>query len=595
MPMAAPIRGSVWGKLLVPATVVALLFCATGPVGDPDLGWHMVHGEHFLRTFERPTHAVFSSMPADPPMMSNDWLGGLVYALAYRGLGFAGIVWVRLAAVAAVCLLLVLAARRAGLSRGPTALFLLLVVVPCSFRLFVERPFLIAYPCLLFFALLAPRAAFSWRLVAALVALQGVWTQIHGCAVLGPLIAGAVLVGVLLGRIRPALFHVATPGDGAAAPLAPALILFLSSGAALFSGPLGRGTPRLFHGVASDLVQLAQVTPEWSRPTLDLLVHQLPVVGIGLLVLACLVVGGEALRRGSRPAPALLMVLGTGLLATRSVRFLPEAILVASPLVAGAIGVLASRLGEKRSAAIVGALALPVLVSFAVRLATDGVERPAFRARRAWYPAAAARSLAQAPPGVVGNTLEFGGFLLHELGPRVRPYVDGRIIVAYPISRLLEQGAALASPAQLDAFARKEGLVGFVLAYPDAAACRAFDAASWALVQLDDVSVTFLRRDLADPGWLAAHELTSLDPRNPFQSIAKAVAAGQVTAIEADLGRAEALTGDRFLLLALRARLAALTGDPRAASLREQALAAFPGRESLRFAQVEPQQVLDAL
>jgi hypothetical protein len=555
----------------------------------------MVHGEHFLRTFERPTHAIWSSMPADPPMMSNDWLGGLVYALGYRALGFAGIVWVRLAAVAAVCLLLVLAARRAGLARGPTAVFLLLVVVPCSFRLFVERPFLIAYPCLLTCALLAPRAAFSWRLVAALIALQVVWTQIHGCAVLGPLIAGAVLAGVLLARFRPALFHVAAPDDGANAPLAPALTLLLGTSAALFSGPLGLGTPRLFHSVASDLGPLAAVTPEWSPPTLDLLAHQLPVVGIGLLVLVGLVVGGEALRRGSRPAPALLMVLGTGLLATRTVRFLPEAILIAAPLVAGAIHVLASRLGEKRSAAIVGALALPVLVSFAVRLATDGAERPAFRARRAWYPAAAARALAQAPPGVVGNTLEFGGYLLHELGPRTRPYVDGRIIVAYPIARLLEQGAALASPAKLDAFARKEGLVGFVLAYPDSVACRAFEASRWALVQLDDVSVTFLRRDLADPGWLAAHELTRLDPRSPFQSIARAVEAGQAAAIESDLGRAEALTGDRFLLLAFRARLAALTGDPRAAALREAALEAFPGKESLRFAQVEARQVLDAL
>ena len=35
------------------------------------------------------------------------------------------------------------------------------------------------------------------------------------------------------------------------------------------------------------------------------------------------------------------------------------------------------------------------------------------------------------------NRFEFGGYLHHALAPRVRPYVDGRMVSAYPVSHLV--------------------------------------------------------------------------------------------------------------------------------------------------------------
>src|SRR5262249_6885350 len=105
--------------------------------------------------------------------------------------------------VAAIAALLILALRRDGARVLSAAVLVLLIAGGCGFRLFIERAYLFGDVALvLFLAVLFTVEWSSRRSVAALVAIQIVWTRLHGSAMLGPLLALAFVLAAALERAR---------------------------------------------------------------------------------------------------------------------------------------------------------------------------------------------------------------------------------------------------------------------------------------------------------------------------------------------------------------------------------------------------------
>jgi hypothetical protein len=577
----------LFGVLLV---LVVLVFSV--PVADPDLGWQMAIGRDVLDQREVPRQALYTSLPHDPPIAVNDWLGGTLFELSYRALGFAGIVLVRVLAIVALTALLLI------VTRGPPAwlgvILTLVAIAGASFRLIAERPQLFGYLCeILAVALLCSSWAYSRRGLFFFGLLQILWTQFHGSSLLGPPLGVAALAAAALARLRPQRF---TATRAAQRPsLLFAALLPLVAIVGLCMGPMGPSVLFSFlpfDQAVWDHLAARSVVREWMAPTPGVLFAVLPAAGPALVAMIGIYAAALFTSR-IRQLRALEIALLVGFLALalRAVRFVPDFLLVAPILVIPAVREALPR-WNRRLAALVGAPILACLVAFAFQLATDPAPRLAFRARSAWFPQGAVAALHQAGEGVVCNSFEFGGYLHYFLAPRVRPYVDGRLVSAYPLDHLLEWTDAASGPEAMVAFAARHHLIGCVIAYPDPRMAALFPRQHWGLVQIDDVSATFLRRDQLG----ALQPLDAIDPINPWRSISAAARSPAVRArLEADLDRAEALTADRFLLTAIRARLALALGQTdRAAELTKLARDRFPGRESYRYSRLSAEQVLDA-
>ena len=122
------------------------------------------------------------------------------------------------------------------------------------------------------------------------------------------------------------------------------------------------------------------------------------------------------------------------------------------------------------------------------------------------------------PPsgGRVVNSYDFGGWMVHELGPEWRIFVDGRYFVYG--EAVVEEYLSLrdAAPGTRERLALREAEWLF-LRYPAADGYQALAGVArtwpeWALVHWDDQALVYARRDRVDAAWLVRHEYRTVDP-----------------------------------------------------------------------------------
>lgn len=561
--------------------------------GDPDLGWRVVIGRYVLETGSIPSHAVRAAVPEGVRWGVNDWVGEVIFALVYDRFGIPGAAVTRIVAITLLGLLSFFGARRRSSSILAAAFTTLLMLSGADFRFGAARSFLFGYLFLAGFVAFVSvtRKWTPLRLLAAF-AIQVAWTQTHGNAILGPIITGALLTSALLATVAPRRLSTWTLDD----PPPQVSRLALLFGCVLVgacTGHLGvnfvlqAADPGHTAWMAADLQNAEFV--EWRPTTAELIFGEYPRVGFSAFTLGSLGVWGAV----SRPRIALFelfLVAGMAVIGMAAIRFWPEALIVMALIAARPVAELARKRSEThRTAILAGAVACAALV-WSAGVALDRLPRFAFRARHAWYPDAAVRAMRDVPPGLVCNSFNLGGYLLMEL-PNHQTYIDGRLISIYSPEHYRAQMKALRSPSLMRAFAEENDVVACVISYPGPKEITAFDSETWALIQVDDVSASFVRRSKVTSKWLDAHELRTLDPRHPFDQIAAAAEDDALAAaLKQDLERALALTEDRFLLTMWQSKLARARGDTvEADRLRAEAGRIFPGPESMRMSFLSPE------
>ena len=400
--------------LVVPVAIGALFGAASTrlPVGDSDVFWHLVVGRQVLAgSIALPESLAGLSWTAPGYAGSSDqWLGQALWALAYDGAAWRGVVALRAVAIALLVGLIVYAALAERPTRPLGAVLAALPAIGLSRFVWTERPELFGFVCFaLLVVLLRAGRGGSDRALYWIPPLIIVWANLHGSFALGAVLAVLVAIeGALAQPARRRIYGAAAIGAAIATLLTPANV--------------GAWTAPGFH-----LLHPPREIQEWSVPD----VTTLPGAIFAIAILATLGTALLSRRHAGPDAVALLPVLFVSLIATRQ---MPLFVIAAAPYLAAfggdALAALAAlvRLPQVRLSAVarppgrvVDRLALGVAAIVLSAAAVTGTDRPDLAA----FPVAALGAL-RPGPGLL-NEYDWGGYLIWA-APGTPVFVDGRLI-----------------------------------------------------------------------------------------------------------------------------------------------------------------------
>jgi hypothetical protein len=400
------------------------------PVWDSDFWWHIASGrailQHGLPSAD--PFGVFAAVDSvrNDTVLKGQWLGQVVLYGLYAAGGVNAVVTFRVLVLLTGLGLLLWRCRRLAVGWWPTALLLALAAVSIG-DFGGERPQLLSFlfACLFFFAV--DRAEHDSRWLFALPLISLPWANSHG---------GVLLAVALLGLwVTLKLFDANSTGRDRRRWLLALAAVVLAS----LATPNGLQTYYYLFDLEGSVLQ--------SRTSEYASVFQLYTLGQwwsqawALLFYVVALVGCVGLYRQRAWRP-LAVTLFLGLISASSVRYFIFFLLLASPYIAlGLQALLEKKLpgagSERRVPVMANVLLAVAMITVLLWGAWRGeLFRGGFYA--AAYPVAIADFMQRSlPPGAQGqqpprvfNTLEWGGYLLWRLAPRVQLYIDGRMLDA---------------------------------------------------------------------------------------------------------------------------------------------------------------------
>jgi hypothetical protein len=401
-----------------------------------DIWLHLRLAEDFLRQHQWPTVDIYSATAAGRPFVAHEWLSGLIFLGVHELLGPVGLSLFQ-ALLAASCMVLLWLALPPAIRRKWLALALVApAMYVVSFRAEL-RPhvFSLVGVAALIAGLEAWRRTGRALVLAWALPVQVLWTNLHGEALYAPGLMGAVALAVSVMARWP------TPGNWGEVRVMGrrdvVLLWTLTLGMLMASllNPYGLQFFRLGVQMLMGEASMKGAIAEWRGP-FDPAHTGIPAVWLwGLLSLAawaCVL-----LRWRTRPLlDVTLLSIGT-FLSVRSVRFIPEMVVIALPILARSL-----LMGEQKKrfrlstlrpgwGLAVGLLAIGFVwrEGYFIRSA-----RPvALGFRQTGSKEAVAFLKASGAAGTVFNEINDGALIIHELYPLVRPVVDCRIDIYGPL------------------------------------------------------------------------------------------------------------------------------------------------------------------
>jgi len=444
----------------------ALVLFDARALNDGDTYWHIATGDWILDHARVPHVDVFSNSTAGAPWVAQEWLSEVLMALARRAAGWAGVVVLFAAAIAAAAWLIV---RRMSLAIGGVTLALASVLVfACMGGSLLARPHLLALPVLLVWTLSLMSAREKNRappIVLALLML--VWANLHGGFVLGFAVAAAFGSEALLEARQDRGKVVRDWGLFGAASLLAALVT-----------PHGL-TGLIYPFQVMTMTSLPGIT-EWRAAD-----FAKPTAFEAALLITLFV----CLWRGVRvPILRLLLLLGLLHLALQHSRHqlvlaALAPLILAEPL-AVALGHAPAR--ARLNPGLLAASAAAAIGLLAVRLAL-----PVVRVDGLNSPVAAVASL---PPQLlrqpVLNEYGFGGYLIFQ---GARPFIDGRSDMYGDAFTGRYFAAETAGQADLDRFLDRHGVAWTIFAPSNPIVATLDGDRGWRRIHTDATAVVHQR------------------------------------------------------------------------------------------------------
>ena len=497
---------SLIGSLVV--FVLILSFCN---IRSLDLWWHLKTGQWIWQEHSIPHADPFSHSAAGQPWISHEWLFGSLSYLAYTGGGVPGLVSAKALLIAVLFVLAALTARARGASPGMTFLVLAACYAISRFR-FTERPELFSTPFAVAFLLAHQLSRRRKWLLMALPGLQFLWVNIHG----GTALLGWALAGTLL---LDRTWELQREGVSANSLLRhPGLRSHLISSAGIlvlsFASP--HGAKALFYGLLRSESPLDnkefQSLMEIVRSGVDLSV----VLFVGFATL--LIVFGFTRPQTFKFYEWVLLPLLL-LLTVVFFRFRPLFVFLLAPS-------LAFQLSGCPWLARVRWW-MPSLAAVLLLARVTVLERDAYFYRfgaaihNGVFPVEATDFVKKAGiSGKMFNTYGIGGYLIWELWPKWKVFIDGREDVYLRAGVLQDYLAGFIDRQHWQALVGKYGIDFALVRYPESPARRpdqsletlAFERQEWALVYFDDIVVIYVRRNGKNDSVIQRHEIRTVQP-----------------------------------------------------------------------------------
>jgi hypothetical protein len=414
--------------LLAAAMLLAAVPCLD-VLSDPDVWWHLRSGRWILDHLAISPTELYSSTARGVAWTPHEWLSEVLFALVASA---GGLLLVALVMAAVAWSGLWACAMRAR-DRGAGSLAVgaaLLLGARAAEPVLGTRPQVATFALTAWTLLIAERhLARGGRVRWLLPPLVALWANLHA-GFLGGVAVLAVVVGVEAVKVRLRL--------RGAAPASRVRQLGVAVGVAAAAACLNPAGPRLYaYAISTSSTVKAKPIVEWMAPNL----HDPGLWPFAALAVstAALVVLGRRIDLRDRVLAAAAIV--AAFLAVRNIALL---VVIALPAWTAAVDVAAAALlarrrrhdrrparGRPATPATILAGALIVLCG-AFGLGA-GVARAASDASPAGvaavYPSCAVAALQRAPEGTnVFAAYGDGGYLIHELWPRVRVYEYGELV-----------------------------------------------------------------------------------------------------------------------------------------------------------------------
>lgn len=507
-------------RSLLVAAASSLAAASTGlqAAADGDIWWHLAAGREMVARGGLLFSDPFSSGAAGRDWVDVHWLFQLAAYAAHAGLGLAGLVWVKCALIAVGASLLYFAVepRRGSWARGVLVTSLLAGLLVAR-SLLLARPVIGTLVMLAFFFLQLERFRRDgrWRHLVTLPLAQVVWANFQGLSALGPFVVGSYALGALgwasLGETRAWPFAREARALSRSAKQHARWLLAALAGCVLATAV----TPFGARGALLPALLLRRLLPGEGQVFAQHVAENLPPFELerlsggefwhlkwylGLLGLSVLVAGRRLLLSH---ASLLLGFVGLALLSNRNVLLLYW---VGAPILAMNLAPALRRavVSRFRHTGVRVATAGNIGVFFALACvsAVAAAREPAFSEPSPFrVPAESARRLAALPVG--GDVFaadHYGGYLIWQLYPRFRPYIDTRLVLR-SADEFSEYLRIADEPERFDDFQarRRFSYVVLPVSFPDRyqrLLGHLYRSPDWKLLFTDGSEVLFGRRDL---------------------------------------------------------------------------------------------------
>ena len=501
------------------ALVLALGAASTGlqPSADGDVWWHLAAGREMVARGGLLFSDPFSVSAQARPWVDVHWLFQLAAYAIHQWLGLGGLVLAKcgLIGLGAGLLYFALEARRGAWTRG-VMVTLLLAGLLAARSLLLVRPVIGTLVLLAFFVFELERFRRDgrWARLLLLPIAQILWANFQGLSALGPFVVGAYAVGALgeagLGHRRawpfaPEASKTLTPWIRARGLVAATTACLL----ALCATPFG------LRGATLPAVLLGRLLPGDHQVFAQQVAENLPPFELErlsggefwhfkwslLLLAASVAVAGRRLRLSHA-----LLLLGFGGLALMSNRNVLLFYWVGAPICAINVAPALRRLAVSRFRASGQrvALALNALVVTGLLLisASSAAQESALAEPSPFrVPVASVQRLASLPHGGDVFTADHhGGYVIWQLYPRFRPYIDTRLVLR-TADEFAEYLRLADEPERFDAFQERHRFSYVILpvTFPERyqrLISHLYTSADWKLLFTDGAEVLFGRRDL---------------------------------------------------------------------------------------------------
>jgi hypothetical protein len=420
-------------RMLLFVLMTLLFMVAVRPITDPDFWWHLRTGQHILETRTIPHADIFSSIFFGKEWVAHEWLSEVLMYLVQRAFGYGGlVVTFALVIMAALWITYRRCARVSG--HVYVAGFALLLGALASAPTWGVRPqiFSLLFASIFLAVLDAYAREGKERGVLFLVPLMVLWVNMHAGFALGIALIALTVAGLALNEwlaregaerqfVWPRVCRLCL-----VLLLCLAVVALNPNGLRIYSYP--------FETLTSQAMM--KYIQEWFSPDF----HELMFLPTALLIFGTLAAMALSEKR-PRPGQVLLLA-ATGYAALRSGRNIPFFAMVAMPLLAeqGWNWTTSLRVGqwlrvtEKREEGAGARLKLALnltllfvmpltLCVMRVKQVTSGRESD----ERKNFPVGAVEFIREHEiPQPIYNEYGWGGYLVSNLYPQYRVYIDGR-------------------------------------------------------------------------------------------------------------------------------------------------------------------------
>jgi len=448
---------------------------------DPDLWWHLKAGRDIIDTRSIPRTDDYSFTKQGSEWVAHEWLSEVLIEGLYRLTGLVGLVTIF---SLIIVIALWLTYRRCD-GKPYAAGIAILLAAAASSPLFGIRPQMLTLLLASIYVVILERfdPEEQSRRLWWLVPLMLLWVNLHAGFALGLALIGLYMVRAVL--------------DGEWSHVRPLIIVLIVCTAVV---PLNPNGFRMFSYPYETLTSesMAAFIQEWHSPDFHKTTY-LPLAVLLLGTFAAMALSPARARLGE-----IFLVLITALGALRSVRHIPIFSLFAAPVLAKHLWAIAKDRGWDK--ALTGAEARPTGIKLLINIVLL-LAPLALGVSRVWHfathqrnyttlrnPVAAVEFLkSQRLPGPIYNRYGWGGYLIYQLYPEYRVYIDGRADVygdAFFAEAMRTYDGAGDWTKSLDRYSIKTVLIS-----PDAplASLLRNDGGKWKVVYEDNDAIIFSR------------------------------------------------------------------------------------------------------